>query len=285
MHLEVENSKTVVTIPLQENRSLSANDLCSKPPSEAGNNLHSISPTHHSVNSIHHNKLRETENDAVHQDEGVLKRSAPGETSGYYSNKFYQSLPHHYKLSSVTNAQGLHGQGSKENTADPSSSSIEYSQKLSLILDWFKGFSSAQKNKLLSSLLNECEQPQNHHISMLIQDSLHINCPPNCQDFLLWLPSFLSFKILNYLDPVSLARCGQVCKHWNNLSQAQFLWQKLCMQPAWKLTQEGHHKQINLIVERDKKISWKKVWNLNTLQQSHFNFIFYDFNLGLCRAF
>jgi hypothetical protein len=62
-----------------------------------------------------------------------------------------------------------------------------------------------------------------------------------------------------FLDPVSLARCAQVCRFWNLLANAQTLWYHLATEPRWKLSQAGHHRQMNLIAEQDKKISWKKV--------------------------
>ena len=121
---------------------------------------------------------------------------------------------------------------------------------------------------MLVSLLNECEQPQNHLLSMLLQDKLHINCPSNCQDFLLWLPPVLSYKILSYLDPVSLARCAQVCHHWQSLVNAEFLWQRLSRLPPWKLSPAGHQRQISLFLEQEPQICWKKVFKKPTAPKS-----------------
>lgn len=245
---------------LHENRSYSASDLSSK-------NSENVNKSNSCVDML--KKSHKPENVFVnstvpYQDSGILKRLAPGETSGYYSRRFhprdrqYHSLPHHYKLPILC------GQFSKDSDRGNNAQS-GYSTKLSLVLDWFKGFNSDQKNKLLMLLLNECEQPQNHLLSTLLQDKLHMSCPPNCQDFLLWLPTVLAYKILSYLDPVSLAKCSQVCKYWHSLSSAQFLWQNLAMQSTWKLSQTGHlqHlKQINFNSDGDKKISWKKVFSL-----------------------
>ncbi len=248
-----------------ESRSYSASDLSSKSSSEhCSNKTNSCAemlkkPTDNATSVI-------VDDSVPYQDSGILKRLAPGQSSGYYSRRFhprdrqYHSLPHHYKLP-ILSGQFLKDK-SRENAFTGSQSG--YSTKMALVLDWFKGFNSDQKNKMLMLLFNECEQPQNHLLSMLLQDKLHMSCPPNCQDFLLWLPSVLAYKILSYLDPVSLAKCSQVCKYWHSLSSAQFLWQNLTMQPTWRLSQSGHllHlRQINLNSESGKKLSWKKVCN------------------------
>ena len=137
-----------------------------------------------------------------HQDSRtLLKRFAPGQTSYYLTQRHYHSLPHHYKLpTSISGQTSIHVQSSTvEKNNSESVSYSEYSQKLAIILEWFKSFNSDQKNKMLTSLVQECEQPQNHLLSVLLQDKLHINCPANCQDFLFWLPRILSYKILSYL--------------------------------------------------------------------------------------
>ena len=251
----------------QASRSYSASDLSSKSSSKHCSKTNSCSDM---LKKTADEATSANVNDSVpFQDSGILKRLAPGQSSGYYSRRFhprdrqYHSLPHHYKLP-ILNGQFLKDK-SREN--EFSTFQSEYSTKMALVLDWFKGFNSDQKNKMLMLLFNECEQPQNHLLSMLLQDKLHMSCPPNCQDFLLWLPSVLAYKILSYLDPVSLAKCSQVCKYWNSLSNAQFLWQNLTVQPQWRLSQGGHlqHlRQINLNTENDKKLSWKKVFISNT---------------------
>ena len=244
---------------LNESRSQSANDLTTKSILADGSKTNSCiemespKPKNLFCNSS-----------VPYQDSGILKRSAPGQSSGYYlSHRFhprdrqYHSLPHHYKLPSINGQYDI-----KEKTREKSGSNSGQSTKLNLMLDWFKGFTSDQKNKILMLLFNECEQPQNHLLSMLLQDKLHMSCPPNCQDFLLWLPSVLAYKILSYLDPVSLSKCSQVCKYWQSLSNAQFLWQNLIKQPTWQLSQNGHlqHlRQIKLNSDPENKISWKKV--------------------------
>lgn len=243
-----------------ESRSYSASDLSST--SDKSSSEH-CNKTISCVDMLKEPLTKNATNCSVpYQDSGILKRLAPGQSSGYYSRRFhprdrqYHSLPHHYKLPILS------GQFAKEKSSTENGVQSGYSTKLNLVLDWFKGFNSDQKNKMLMLLFNECEQPQNHLLSMLLQDKLHVSCPPNCQDFLLWLPTVLAYKILSYLDPVSLAKCSQVCKYWHSISSAQFLWQNLMKWQTWKLSQTGHRqhlRQINLNCNPDKKLSWKKV--------------------------
>lgn len=191
------------------------------------------------------------------KDEGILKRGAPGETSGYYSSRFafqerqYHSLPHHYKLPILTNKQD------KEKKDDS-----DFGKELKFMINWYKRWSSDKKKRFLALLFHELEQPENHFLSILLQDKLHMHCPPNCQDLFMWLPPVLALKILAYLDPVSLARCSQVCKHWYQLANDHTLWQRLVMHPNWKLSSSGHlqHlRQMALIMDKEEKYSWKKV--------------------------
>jgi len=235
---------------LQESRSYSTSDLIIKTSINQSSNGNVVS---NNINqTIKRNRTRKL-NNANQQELGILKRCAPGQPSGYYSHRFYHSLPHHYKLP-LLNSHVL---------KEPTKEEIilnDYSDKLAVMVNWFKEFNHEQKNQILASLVNECQQPQNHLLSMLLQDKLHMSCPPNCQDFLLWLPPVLAYKILSYLDPISLAKCSQVCRYWQTLSNAQFLWQKLSFKPMWRLSHAGHQRQINLILEQNNRICWKKVF-------------------------
>jgi F-box/WD-40 domain protein MET30 len=44
------------------------------------------------------------------------------------------------------------------------------------------------------------------------------------------LPTELSFKILSYLDTVSLCKAAQVCRGWNELAEDDVVWHKMCEQ-------------------------------------------------------
>lgn len=52
-----------------------------------------------------------------------------------------------------------------------------------------------------SLMQSVCDLPQLHLLSVRMETNLHRGCPPNCQDFLTWLPTPLAAKIMTYLDP------------------------------------------------------------------------------------
>jgi F-box and WD-40 domain protein MET30 len=49
-------------------------------------------------------------------------------------------------------------------------------------------------------------------------------------DFLTMLPAELSFKVLSYLDTVSLCKAAQVSRRWNELAEDDVVWHKMCEQ-------------------------------------------------------
>ncbi len=48
---------------------------------------------------------------------------------------------------------------------------------------------------------DESDCAQMHFLSLQMEPILHMGCPHNCQDLLSWLPSYITEKILRYLDP------------------------------------------------------------------------------------
>jgi hypothetical protein len=58
-----------------------------------------------------------------------------------------------------------------------------------------------EKSKVFYMLQSVCDLPQLHLLSVRMEANLHRGCPPNCQDFLTWLPTPLAAKIMTYLDP------------------------------------------------------------------------------------
>ena len=249
---------------LHESRSYSTSDLLMKTSIDQSNNGNAVITGTNQI--FKRNRARKPAN-INQQESGILKRCA---------QRFYHSLPHHYKLP-ILNPRVLLEETTKEETI-----LNDYSDKLTVVVDWFREFNDEQKNQMLASLFNECQQPQNHLLSMLLQDKLHISCPPNCQDFLLWLPPVLAYKILSYCDPISLARCSQVCRYWQTLANTQFLWQKMSLKRTWRLSHAGHQKQMNLILEHKNRICWKKVTlNIQFLLKNIEMMLFYH-RSGVC---
>lgn len=74
----------------------------------------------------------------------------------------------------------------------------------------------------------------------------------NKSDILKWLPVELSLKILSYLDPFSLGRCGMVNKTWRKLSGDELLWKKLFLK-SWGIT-ETHVVQVQQQIDEVKEV-------------------------------
>ena len=55
----------------------------------------------------------------------------------------------------------------------------------------------------------------------------------NKTDMLKWLPTEISLRILERLDPISLARCGMVNRTWRQLAGAEYLWKNLFLNSRW----------------------------------------------------
>jgi F-box and WD-40 domain protein MET30 len=76
---------------------------------------------------------------------------------------------------------------------------------------------------MLQGILAVCCFPQLSFVSAAVRDLIKI-------DFISMLPTELSFKILSYLDTVSLCKAAQVCQRWNELAEDDVVWHKMCEQ-------------------------------------------------------
>ncbi|KAL9959313.1 hypothetical protein ACROYT_G032627 [Oculina patagonica] len=128
------------------------------------------------------------------------------------------------------------------------------------ILHWFREFNDEQRNILIKRLLEECELPQMHMLSVAMEPVLHKSCPPNCQDMLSWLPHHVALHVLSFLDSVSLCRCSQVNCTWNNLASSPLLWQNLCGRPNWQLSRIGEEKEKKKYTMKGGTVQWKKMF-------------------------
>ena len=88
--------------------------------------------------------------------------------------------------------------------------------------------------------------------------SLHFLCQDGCKDPFRTLPSLLNTKIIQYLDPMTLNRCRQVCQFWKHLFESEWIWHRMCYLPKWKLSSVEDHVQL----ERHHQLglSWRKVF-------------------------
>ncbi|XP_076448455.1 uncharacterized protein LOC143285119 [Babylonia areolata] len=135
-----------------------------------------------------------------------------------------------------------------------------FKERFATMKRWFSECSHEQKNIVLKGLLSVCDLPQLHLLSVRMETNLHRGCPPNCQDFLTWLPTPLAAKIMTYLDPVSLCRAAQVCKLWQQLAEEPSLWRRFCCRAKWRLSKAAEHKQVISYMSSEGSIQWKRVF-------------------------
>ncbi|XP_022096084.1 uncharacterized protein LOC110982156 [Acanthaster planci] len=133
-----------------------------------------------------------------------------------------------------------------------------FKHRMELIQLWFDEFSDQQKNTMIKRLVEQCDLPQMHMLSVTMAPILHQSCPHNCQDLLSWLPAQLSLRILSYLDPVSLCRCACVSRAWYELANEPTLWRNLCRLPKWALPKAEEEKQM--INHISSYIHWKQAF-------------------------
>jgi F-box/WD-40 domain protein 7 len=120
--------------------------------------------------------------------------------------------------------------------------------------------SEENKNSLLSMLLDNCGPSQNHLFSLKITQP-HIDCLPNCCDLIAYLPGIISAQIFSRLDPVSLARCAQVNRSWQDIANDPALWKKLCLEPKWRFSAASEAKQFKKYTDAAcGTINWKLIF-------------------------
>lgn len=76
---------------------------------------------------------------------------------------------------------------------------------------------------MLQGIMTQCCFPQLSTVAREVQDQLKI-------DFITALPTEISFKILCYLDTVSLCKAAQVSRRWRMLADDDAVWHRMCEQ-------------------------------------------------------
>ena len=61
---------------------------------------------------------------------------------------------------------------------------------------------------------------------------------------------FRSTKIIQYLDPLTLNRCRQVCHFWKHLFESEWIWHRLCYYPKWKLSEHENQVQVSFFASK-----------------------------------
>jgi F-box/WD-40 domain protein MET30 len=96
-------------------------------------------------------------------------------------------------------------------------------QGISHVWSLFSAAPAKHRELMLQGVLAVCCFPQLSFVSATVKEMLKI-------DFMTLLPIELSFKVLGYLDTVSLCKAAQVSKQWNQLAEDDIVWHKMCQQ-------------------------------------------------------
>lgn len=180
----------------------------------------------------------------------------------------WHSLPHHYRLKKRP-SNPVHRQASLACPDHPKNipkaqykiNPIEFKRRLEVMKTWFKDFTEDQKTLFIKGIFSDLGDTQLHWMSTQVggeNPGFHDSCPPGCSDPFFILPLHLTYKILRYLDPVSLSHCGKVCSSWHHHVMAPAHWQALCTQAQWQLSPEGA--KIQLERWAPSKPDWRRVF-------------------------
>ncbi|KAJ4268861.1 E3 ubiquitin ligase complex SCF subunit scon-2 [Fusarium torreyae] len=113
----------------------------------------------------------------------------------------------------------------------------------------FSAAPSKHRELMLQGIITQCCFPQLSTVSREVQEQLKI-------DFLAALPTELSYKILSYLDTVSLCKAAQVSRRWRNLADDDVVWHRMCEQHIdRKCTKCGWGLPL---LERKKLMAWSR---------------------------
>ncbi|KAG9236720.1 WD40-repeat-containing domain protein [Amylocarpus encephaloides] len=122
-------------------------------------------------------------------------------------------------------------------------------QGISHVWSLFSAAPAKQRNLMLQGILAQCCFPQLSYLSTTVRDLIRI-------DFLLALPSEISFKILRFLDTTSLCKAAQVSQRWRILADDDVVWHKMCEQHIHrKCTKCGWGLPL---LERKRLRDWKR---------------------------
>jgi F-box/WD-40 domain protein MET30 len=96
-------------------------------------------------------------------------------------------------------------------------------QGISHVWSLFSAAPAKQRKLMLQGILAVCCFPQLSYVSASVRELIKI-------DFIATLPTELSYKILSFLDTVSLCKAAQVSKTWNVLAEDDVVWHRMCEQ-------------------------------------------------------
>ncbi|KAG6125694.1 E3 ubiquitin ligase complex SCF subunit scon-2 [Claviceps aff. purpurea] len=126
----------------------------------------------------------------------------------------------------------------------------------------FSAAPSKQRELMLQGIITQCCFPQLSTVSREVQEQLKI-------DFLAALPTELSYKILSYLDTVSLCKAAQVSRRWSSLADDDVVWHRMCEQHIdRKCTKCGWGLPL---LEKKKLMAWNRHQSAHRRQDQEHN--------------
>lgn len=96
-------------------------------------------------------------------------------------------------------------------------------QAITHVWSLFSAAPPFQRKLILQGVLTQCCFPQLSFISSQLSQLIRI-------DFVTALPSEISYKILSYLDAMSLCKAAQVSRKWREMADDDIVWMKICQQ-------------------------------------------------------
>lgn len=96
-------------------------------------------------------------------------------------------------------------------------------QAITNIWSLFSAAPPFHRKLILQGVLTQCCFPQLSFISSKVTQLIRI-------DFISALPSEISYKILSYLDAISLCKAAQVSRKWREMADDDIVWMKICQQ-------------------------------------------------------
>src|SRR5271163_4467920 len=96
-------------------------------------------------------------------------------------------------------------------------------QAITHIWSLFSAAPAFHRKLILQGILSQCCFPQLSFISEEANQLLRV-------DFVGRLPSEISYKILSYLDAISLCKAAQVSRKWREMADDDIVWMKICQQ-------------------------------------------------------
>ncbi|KLU90299.1 sulfur controller 2 [Magnaporthiopsis poae ATCC 64411] len=96
-------------------------------------------------------------------------------------------------------------------------------QAITHVWSLFSAAPAKHRELMLQGIITQCCFPQLSTVSREVHEQLKI-------DFVTALPAEISYKILSYLDTVSLCKAAQVSRQWRQLADDDQVWHRMCEQ-------------------------------------------------------